>query len=90
MENMLKWGHLAPTAPDTMRCYPFQKADPFIIEHTPHVYVCGNCEKFETRMMGDSTRLVCVPSFVSEPTMVLVNVNTLECFPIQFSTEHVL
>ncbi|KAF0977904.1 hypothetical protein FDP41_003226 [Naegleria fowleri] len=93
MENMLKWGHLAPTSPDTMRCYPFQQVDPFIIKNTPHVFVCGNCSKFETKLLEFEharTRLVCVPEFVTQPTIVLINLRTLGCFPVNFSTEHVI
>lgn len=91
MENMLKWGHLAPTAPDTMRSYPFQNADPFIIKNTPHIFVCGNCSKFETKLLSTENiqcRIVCVPEFVSSPTVVLINLKTLDCVPIQFSTEN--
>ncbi len=32
MQSVLQWGHLVPTAPDTLTCYPFQQDDPFILE----------------------------------------------------------
>eukprot|EP00252_Welwitschia_mirabilis_P002633 TRINITY_DN12578_c0_g1_i1.p1 TRINITY_DN12578_c0_g1~~TRINITY_DN12578_c0_g1_i1.p1 ORF type:complete len:181 (+),score=45.59 TRINITY_DN12578_c0_g1_i1:26-544(+) len=42
MERTLRWRHLAPTAPDTLGCYPFTDRDPFVIDDCPHVYFCGN------------------------------------------------
>lgn len=32
LEKTLQWRHMAPTAPETLGCYPFVTADPFIIE----------------------------------------------------------
>lgn len=43
--------HLAPTAPDTLRTYPFKESDPFIIEDIPHIYFIGNQPKFATTMI---------------------------------------
>ena len=31
MEAILDWGHLAPTAPDTLSVYPFTTDDPFLL-----------------------------------------------------------
>jgi DNA polymerase delta subunit 2 len=42
LEGTLSWRHLAPTAPDTLPCYPFCDIDPFILRKCPHVYFCGN------------------------------------------------
>lgn len=54
MESCLKWNHLAPTAPDTLGCFPYYDKDPFIIEECPHVFFAGNQEKFGTKMVkGD-------------------------------------
>ncbi|XP_013408410.1 DNA polymerase delta subunit 2-like [Lingula anatina] len=51
MENCLTWGHLAPTAPDTLGCYPYYSNDPFIITQSPHVYFTGNMPKFDTKVV---------------------------------------
>jgi DNA polymerase delta subunit 2 len=51
MEDTLKWRHIAPTAPDTLDCYPFKTNDPLIISKTPHVYFVGNQEKFESKVI---------------------------------------
>uniref|UniRef100_M4FCN6 DNA polymerase alpha/delta/epsilon subunit B domain-containing protein n=1 Tax=Brassica campestris TaxID=3711 RepID=M4FCN6_BRACM len=37
VERALKWRHLAPTAPNTLNCYPFTDGDSFVIETCPHV-----------------------------------------------------
>lgn len=50
LENCLMWGHVAPTAPDTLGCYPFYESDPFVIENCPHVMFAGNQEKFQTKL----------------------------------------
>lgn len=42
MEQLLRWRHMAPTAPDTLPCYPFCDIDPFVIRECPHVFFCGN------------------------------------------------
>lgn len=42
LEDTLAWRHMAPTAPDTLPCYPFCHNDPFIIKETPHVYFTAN------------------------------------------------
>lgn len=49
LESCLKWSHLAPTAPDTLGCFPFFENDPFIIEECPHVFFAGNQKKFATK-----------------------------------------
>ena len=42
LEHVLEWGHLAPTAPDTLTAYSFSDKDPFVIESAPHVLFAGN------------------------------------------------
>ncbi|XP_034105851.1 DNA polymerase delta subunit 2 [Drosophila albomicans] len=87
----LTWGHIAPTAPDTLACYPYIESDPFIMRQCPHVYFAGNCEKFETELhvgTGDKrTRLVCVPSFSKTQSVALVDLETLDCREIKFNVE---
>ena len=50
LEKTLVWGHLCPTAPDTLGCYPFENEDPFIFDRYPDVYFAGNQEKFSYRI----------------------------------------
>eukprot|EP00898_Chlorokybus_atmophyticus_P001836 jgi/Chlat1/2653/Chrsp178S02503 len=90
MELTLQARHLAPTAPDTLACYPFADREPFIIETCPHVYYTGNQPSFATKKLmgldGQETRIVLIPRFDQSGTVVLVNLATLKCHPVTFST----
>lgn len=89
LEETLRLRHLAPTAPDTLGCYPFYQKDPFILEECPHVYFSGNAPTFESKLIkgpdGQEVLLVTVPEFSSTQTACLVNLRTLECEPVSFS-----
>ncbi|EDV95545.1 DNA polymerase delta subunit 2 [Drosophila grimshawi] len=92
LSSTLKWGHLAPTAPDTLASYPYIGSDPFIMQECPHVYFAGNCASFDTELLEDSrkesskrTRLVCVPSFSRTQSVALIDLDTLDCREIKFS-----
>ncbi|KAF2716500.1 hypothetical protein K431DRAFT_235231 [Polychaeton citri CBS 116435] len=82
IEAMLRWRLTAPTAPDTLWCYPFQDRDQFVLTDCPHVYFVGNQPKFESRIiegpLGQQVRLVAVPSFKETGEMVLLDLETLE------------
>jgi len=89
MDKILDWGHQIPSAPDTMPCYPFEGQDPFIIKEMPDIFFVSNQQSFQTSLKnsnGNTTRLICVPSFSLTQTCVLVNLNTLECHPVSFKT----
>jgi len=53
----LRWGHLAPTAPDTLACQPGAD-DPFVLagradSALPHVYFVGNQPAFATAVVRE-------------------------------------
>lgn len=48
LKSIAKWSILAPTAPDTLPCYPYYDEDPFIIKECPHILFAGNAPQFET------------------------------------------
>ncbi|KAI9209532.1 DNA polymerase alpha/epsilon subunit B-domain-containing protein [Polychytrium aggregatum] len=87
-EKTIEWGHLAPTAPDTLWCYPYKDRDPFIVQQRPHVYFVGNQPSFATSFMegpnGEVTRVVLLPEFSKTATIVLVDLNSLDCIPVRF------
>ena len=98
LKKTLKYGHIAPTGPDSLPMFPSSEYDPFILNRRPAVYFSGNSDKFETRLVSrygeevendadsnDSTRLVCVPSFALTGEAVLVNLKTLDCEVISFN-----
>lgn len=51
LEAILEWGHLVPTAPDTLSSYPFALDDPFLLEDAPHVLFAGNQPEFQSRLI---------------------------------------
>ncbi|KAI9122227.1 hypothetical protein K1719_006916 [Acacia pycnantha] len=91
MERTLLWRHLAPTAPNTLGCYPFTDRDPFFLESCPHVYFVGNQDKYETRVIkgseGQLVRLICVPKFNETGVAVMLNLRDLECHALSFGTQ---
>ncbi|KAI4217686.1 MAG: hypothetical protein LQ351_000282 [Letrouitia transgressa] len=88
MEALLRWRCGAPTAPDTLWCYPFQDKDPFIIEETPHVYFVGNQPRFETTVIegpaGQVVRLISLPKFKETGEIVLLDTDSLDVEVMQF------
>lgn len=89
LEETLHLRHLAPTAPDTLGCYPFYQKDPFILQECPHVYFSGNAPSFESKIVkgqeGQEILLVAIPEFSSTQTACMINLRTLECEPVSFS-----
>lgn len=91
MARMLRWRCGAPTAPDTLWCYPFQDRDQFVIEECPHVFFVGNQPCFGTTMIegpGDKqVRLITLPRFHETGELVLVDAETLEVEVVKFEIE---
>lgn len=83
LEKTFVAGHLAPTAPDTLGCYPYAGEDPFIIDTCPHVLFTGNAPSFGNRIFRGSGNqtvlLLAVPRFSETGTCVMVNLSSLEC-----------
>ncbi|XP_018858819.2 DNA polymerase delta small subunit-like [Juglans regia] len=93
MERTLRWRHLAPTAPNTLGCYPFTDRDPFFIETCPHVYFVGNQNEYKTDLIkgseGQFVRLICIPQFCTTGVAVVLNLRNLECHTLSFGTEFI-
>ena len=91
LTRSLEFQHLAPTAPDTLGCYPFsdKSEDPFVVRECPHIYFAGNQPRFESKLVtgpgGQEVRAILVPDFGIEHTCVLVNLETLEVQPMSFA-----
>jgi DNA polymerase II small subunit/DNA polymerase delta subunit B len=51
MEALLRWRHLAPTAPDTLPAIPLSEADPFILTASPAVFFVGCQPSYGTRLV---------------------------------------
>ena len=52
MEQYLRWGHIAPTAPDTLGCYPYTETDPHILTALPDIFFAS--KKVEIIAFGSS------------------------------------
>lgn len=90
LELNMFWNHLAPSAPDTLKCFPIHDNDCLTVKSLPHVYFVGNCGKFQTKLMVDkeggqvkkATRLICVPEFSTTHSIVLVNLRNLDALQV--------
>jgi len=82
LAHTLRWRVVAPTCPDTLWCYPYQSADPFVIgpDRCPGVYFAGNMDGFAagwvTGQAGERVRCVCVPRFAERGEVVLLDLET--------------
>ncbi|KIS67108.1 DNA-directed DNA polymerase delta subunit POL31 [Mycosarcoma maydis] len=89
----LEWGHLAPTAPDTLWCYPFKSTDPFVLKNRPDVLIVGNQpayasavyrfdsdddEQSQAPELQNGCRVVLVPEFAKTGQVVWLNLGSLE------------
>lgn len=88
MKLTMEAGHIAPTCPDTLACYPYYGKDPFILKSLPHVYFCGNQDKFQQGIFNDTNgnkvHLISLPRFSVTGTCVFLNLRTFECEEIAF------
>lgn len=48
MKCHLKWGNLAPSAPDNLYSVPYEDEDPFVIDFIPEIYVAGCQSSYKT------------------------------------------
>ena len=91
LESTLKWGHVAPTAPETLSCYPYDHShlEPFIIREVPNIYFAGNQPEFRYKYYDEEENalLILVPDFSILRKCVLVNLRNLKCQSISFETE---
>ncbi|CCK68937.1 DNA-directed DNA polymerase delta subunit POL31 KNAG_0B05030 [Huiozyma naganishii CBS 8797] len=82
MECTMKWQNIAPTAPDTLWCYPYKNDDPFILKRWPHVYCVGNQPEFGSRVItmnnGAKIKMIAIPEFSTTGKIVLLNLKSLD------------
>ncbi len=81
MEKTIEWGHVCPSAPDTLRTNPVDNVDPLIIREIPNVYFTGNQKSFAKKMIDYEegvVRLISVPDFSQTCSLVLMDMDTLQ------------
>jgi DNA polymerase delta subunit 2 len=74
--------YLAPTAPDTLACYPFTMKDPLIISDDEggfaHVLFAGNQMSTDSKLIADGkVRLASVADFSVSQSVLLIDVNNM-------------
>ena len=90
MKLTLSAGHIGPTCPDTLACYPFYGQDPFILDELPNVFFCGNqkCFKHETYIPisnpDSKIHLISIPKFSKDFSCIFFNLNSMETEEIKF------
>ncbi|EMR84361.1 putative dna polymerase delta small subunit protein [Botrytis cinerea BcDW1] len=76
---------------EAMWSYPFQDADPFIINTCPHIFFAGNQPSFDTASIegpdGQTVRLISIPSFEETGEIVLLDAETLEAEVVRITVE---
>jgi len=89
LEKFVRWGHVAPTCPDTLGCYPTYTTDPFVIETIPDLLIAGNQAEFAQKKLtvnGKEVLLVAVPKFSTSKLVVQVDLKSLDASVIEFSS----
>ena len=90
MAKCLEWSHVAPTAPDTLGCYPYIETDPHILTSLPDVFIAGNQPSYGAKritLSGHSVLLVSVPKFSSSTSLVKISLKSLTCQVVSFGAE---
>jgi len=89
LELTLKARNIAPTACDTLQCFPYRNNDPFIIQQCPHVYFAGNCPDLMLKTIQGSENqrvtLITVPSFHKAGQLLLLDITSMDSQVIQFA-----
>ncbi len=80
VKQLLTYGHICPTAPDTLDCYAFTDKDPFVLTEHYAMVVCtsAHCNTVQYEMIQwnqHSTLLVIIPYFTKSNQLVFVNIN---------------
>ena len=91
MEKTLKWGHLAPLAPDTLRMYPYLENDPLILDKIPDVYFTSGKNELSFKNIDmdiedvkKNILLLNLPDFSKCYKAVVYNINNGEINEITF------
>ncbi len=93
MKKTLEWGHLAPSAPDTLTTFPVSKEDPLVITTIPHISAVGNQKSFYTKLDyinkdENVIRFICIPEFQRTKSIVLLDTVTLDTY--EFKIDFIL
>lgn len=94
LKMLLETRHICPSAPDTLRCFPYRSVDPFVIEaNGPDVLFTGCQSKYQAELLYQdaakfkttAVKLICVPTFAFTHSIVLLDLETLQSYELGFS-----
>ena len=90
LKMLLSARHLCPTAPDTLRCFPFREDDPFVIDRAPDVFFAGCQPNYgeatifqHANSRESAVKLLSVPTFAKTRSIVLLDLATLESYELK-------
>jgi DNA polymerase delta subunit 2 len=91
LRTLMELRHLCPTAPDTLRSFPFSKEDPFVISQPADVVFTGCMPEYqaslefqdETKFKRTALKLICVPAFLKTRSVVLLDTFSLESYELK-------
>ena len=75
LADILSYGHIAPTAPETLPAYPYKTSDPFVVTTPPALAFAGSQPTFGSSpapFNSGSTSCLSIPSFATTHTAVIV------------------
>jgi DNA polymerase delta subunit 2 len=85
MEQVLKYRHIAPTAPDTLHCFPFAMTDPFVLDETPNIFVSGDKygDELSFSKISEHSIAISVPHFSRTGLVALLELPSLKVAQFQ-------
>jgi DNA polymerase delta subunit 2 len=90
MRSLMAMQHLCPTAPDTLRSFPFRTEDPFVVDRAPHVFFVG-CQPtyaeeviYQHKSEESLLKLISVPTFARSRSIVLLDTKSLQSYELKF------
>lgn len=86
-EYILNCGHLAPTAPHTLKYFPFQQKDPLVLENAPEYFIVGNSDElsWERVAVGEKeVKVLMIPKLEEAGGLLLLDVEKDTIYKMKF------
>ena len=80
LDTIARCRYLAPTAPDTLACYPFTTIDPLVMaDDAPTYLIAANQSETKVKHVADGRQcLATVADFCVSPSLLLVNIHNVK------------
>jgi len=95
LKMLLEIRHICPTAPDTLRSFPFRSGDPFVIsDQAPDVFFAGCQPKYQEEIIyqhkkskESAIKLLSIPTFIKTKSIVLLDLESLQSYELHFGQD---